>query len=91
MSKIDDTVEQLRGLLFAQIRRLNLTDTKALPDEIKRANAMGHVAQTIINSAVVECTFMELTGSKGSGFMKITKHANIEEPVGTVTRISQSK
>jgi len=71
---IDNTVETLRDLLFTQIRRLNSADLKELPVEIQRSNAMAHQAQTIINTLSVECEFMRLTGSKGSGFIPITEN-----------------
>ena len=73
---LDNTIENLRELLFTQIRRLNTADLKNLGDEIKRANATSHAAQTIINSAAIECEYMRLTGSMGSGFIPV-----VENPV----------
>lgn len=61
-NKIDD----LRNHLFATIEALRDPDK---PMELARAKAIAEVAQTIINSAKVECDFIELTGQRGSGFI----------------------
>lgn len=37
--------------------------------ELARAKVIADVAQAIINSAKVECDYIELTGQKGSGFI----------------------
>jgi hypothetical protein len=61
-NKIDD----LRNHLFATLEALRDKDE---PMELERAKTIANVAQTIINSAKVECDYIELTGSKGSGFI----------------------
>lgn len=61
-NKIDD----LRNHLFATLEALRDKDE---PMDLERAKTISTVAQTIINSAKVECDFIELTGTKGSGFI----------------------
>lgn len=61
-NKIDD----LRNHLFATLEALRDEDK---PMELERAKTIASVAQTIINSAKVECDFIELTGTRGSGFI----------------------
>jgi len=61
-NKIDD----LRNHLFATLEALR---DEEKPMELERAKTIAAVAQTIINSAKVECDYMELTGNKGSGFI----------------------
>lgn len=61
-NKIDD----LRNHLFATLEALRDKDE---PMDLERAKTISAVAQTIINSAKVECDFIELTGTKGSGFI----------------------
>lgn len=61
-NKIDD----LRNHLFETLEALK--DLKQ-PMDLERAKTIATVAQTIINSAKVECDFIELTGAKGSGFI----------------------
>lgn len=39
--------------------------------EIARAKAIADVAQVVINSAKVECDFIKLTDSPGSGFIPL--------------------
>jgi hypothetical protein len=62
LNKIDD----LRNHLFATLEALRDKDE---PMELERAKTIAAVAQTIINSAKVECDYIELTGQKGSGFL----------------------
>lgn len=61
-NKIDD----LRNHLFATLEALR---DEEKPMDLERAKTIANVAQTIINSAKVECDYIELTGSKGSGFI----------------------
>jgi hypothetical protein len=61
-NKIDD----LRNHLFATLESLQ---DEEKPMELERAKTIASVAQTIINSAKVECEYIELTGQKGSGFI----------------------
>ena len=61
-NKIDD----LRDHLFATLEALRDEDK---PMDLERAKTISTVAQTIINSAKVECEYLEITGKKGSGFI----------------------
>lgn len=61
-NKIDD----LRNHLFATLEALRDEDK---PMDLERAKVIAAVAQTIINSAKVECDYVEITGAKGSGFI----------------------
>lgn len=58
-------IDDLRNHLFETLEALKDKDH---PMDLDRARAISQVAQTIINSAKVECEFMELASSKGSGF-----------------------
>lgn len=62
LNKIDD----LRNHLFATMEALRDEDK---PMDLERAKTIAAVAQTIINSAKVECDYIELTGQKSSGFI----------------------
>ena len=68
-NKIDD----LRNHLFATLEALQ--DEKK-PMDLERAKAIALVAQTVINSAKVECEFLNIVGGKGSGFIP---HESIEQ------------
>lgn len=59
-------IEDLRDHLFATLEGLR---DKEAPMDIERAKAVSQVAQTIIESAKVECKYVELMGGKGIGFM----------------------
>lgn len=60
-------IEDLRNHLFAALEGLADTDN---PMDIARAKAISDVAQTIINSAKVECEFLKATDSvRGTGFI----------------------
>lgn len=59
-------IEDLRNHLFATIEALR---DQEKPMELARAKVIADVAQAIINSAKVECDYIELTGQKGSGFI----------------------
>lgn len=61
-NKIDD----LRNHLFATLEALR---DEERPMDIERAKVIAAVAQTVINSAKVECDYLEITGAKGSGFI----------------------
>jgi len=92
VNKLDNTIDNLRDILFSTIRRLGQADLKNLKDEVMRANAIANAAQVIVNSATVECQFMALTKSKGTGFIPIGESAHDdddEKPVrGTLTKMS---
>lgn len=61
-------IENLRNHLFATLEALQDPDR---PMEIARAKAIADVAQVVINSAKVECDFIKLTDSPGSGFIPL--------------------
>ena len=64
-NKIDD----LRNHLFCALEALQ---DKESPMDLDRAKTIADVAQVIVNSAKVECDFIKLTGSAGSGFIPET-------------------
>jgi hypothetical protein len=64
---MQNKIEDLRNHLFATLEGLRDKDA---PMEIERAKAISQVAQTIIESAKVECKYIELIGGKGTGFIK---------------------
>lgn len=59
-------IEDLRDHLFATLEGLR---DKEAPMDIERAKAVSQVAQVVIESAKVECKYVELVGGKGIGFM----------------------
>ena len=59
-------IEDLRNHLFATLEALR---DEEKPMDIDRAKAIATVAQVIVNSAEAENEFINLTGSKGSGFL----------------------
>lgn len=61
-NKIDD----LRNHLFATLEALRDGEK---PMDLERAKVIATVAQAVINSAKVECEYLEITGAKGSGFI----------------------
>lgn len=63
---MNENINDLRAILFAELRRLREPDST--PD-IERAKAINDIAQTIINSAKAEVEYMRVTGGKGSGFV----------------------
>lgn len=60
------TIDDLRNALFAQLARLDESDS---PEEIARAKAVAGIAQQINASAKIEVDFIHATGAKGSGFL----------------------
>jgi hypothetical protein len=63
---MQNKIEDLRNHLFATREALR-DDEK--PMDIERAKTISAVAQTIINSAKVECDYLELTGGSGTDFI----------------------
>ena len=61
-NKIDD----LRNHLFETLEALK---DKENPMDIERAKAIAQVADVIVESAKVECRFMEVTGARGTDFV----------------------
>lgn len=65
-SDVKNKIEDLRDHLFATLEDLR---DKEQPLDIERAKAIVGVAQVIVDSAKAENAFMEITGSRGSGFI----------------------
>jgi hypothetical protein len=63
---VKNKIEDLRNHLFETLEDLR---DKESPMEIERAKTIAAVAQVIVNSAKVENDFIELTNTKGSGFI----------------------
>ncbi len=61
-------IEDLRNHLFATIEQLRDEEN---PMDVERARTIASVAQVIVNSAKVENEFIDLTGSKGTGFLEL--------------------
>lgn len=70
-------IEDLRNHLFETLEDLR---DKENPMDVDRAKAIATVAQVIVNSAAAENEFIDLTGSKGTGF--------IETPLSVVKKLS---
>ncbi|WP_251976758.1 hypothetical protein [Salinicola avicenniae] len=65
-------IEDLRNHLFAELERLGDEELsgEALEAELKRAKAIGAVAQNITDSARVEVEYLKATGQdRGTGFL----------------------
>jgi hypothetical protein len=62
-----NNIDKLREHLFATLDALADKDK---PMDIDRAKAISGVAQTIINSAMVEVKYAQATGQKASGFLE---------------------
>jgi hypothetical protein len=77
-------IEDLRNHLFETIEALKDKDH---PMDLERAKTISAVAQTIINSAKVECDFMQITGGKRSKFIP---HEEGELPPASVARLLKS-
>lgn len=73
-NKIDD----LRNHLFETLEALR---DEEKPMDIERAKAIVGVAQVIVDSAKAENTFIQITGSTGSGFIPdIDKQLPLGQP-----------
>lgn len=59
-------IEDLRNHLFATLEALQDEDN---PMDVARAKAIAEVAGVIVESAKAEVKFMEVTDTKGSGFI----------------------
>lgn len=64
---MSNNIDTLRDHLFATLAALS---DKTSPMELERAKAISDVAQTIINSAMVEVKYAQVTGTKGSSFLE---------------------
>lgn len=62
----NNKLTDLRNHLFATLEALQDADK---PMDIERAKAVADVARVIVDSAKVEVSVMELTGSHGTGFL----------------------
>lgn len=63
---MNNRIEDLRNHLFATLESLRDEES---PMDVDRAKAIAVVAQVVVNSALAENEFIDLTGSKGSGFI----------------------
>jgi hypothetical protein len=63
---LQNKIEDLRNHLFATLEGLRDKDA---PMEIDRAKAVSQVAQVIIETAKVECKYLELGGTLKSQFI----------------------
>jgi hypothetical protein len=63
---MQNKIEDLRNHLFATLEALR---DKENPMEIDRAVAISNVANSIIESAKVECKYIDLMGGNGTGFI----------------------
>ena len=70
-------IEDLRNILFETMEKLMDDDD---PMDLDRAEAVGKVAQVIVNSAKVEVDFIKTTGHGGSSFIQGTMAAT-QEPL----------
>lgn len=59
----NNTTQDLRNHLFAQIKRLEDPDLD-LGKELEKAKALASIGNVIVNSVKIENDFMRLTGSK---------------------------
>lgn len=58
-------IRDLRRHLFETLEALR---DKKEPLDIDRAEAIAHVAQTIVNTGRLECDYLEVLGGEGTGF-----------------------
>ncbi|NDP60047.1 MAG: hypothetical protein GZ090_11895 [Oxalobacteraceae bacterium] len=79
----NNNIDKLREHLF---NALDALADKEKPMEIERAKAISGVAQTIINSAMVEVKYAQETGHKASSFLEKPP----ELPPG-ITSVTQHK
>lgn len=73
-----NNIDDLRDHLFDALKGLKDGTMK-----IEQAKAMSEVAQTIINSAMVEVKHAAITGSKGSNFLN--KAADLPKGITGIT------
>ena len=71
-----NTIDELREMMFATMRGLMNKET---PMDIERAKAVSQAAAVLVDTARVECKFMDLTGSKGSGFIPTNKQPQLSK------------
>lgn len=72
-------ITDLRRHLFETLEALR---DKKDPMDIERAEAIAHVAQTIVNTGRLECDFLEILGGEGTGFCE-------DAPPGVDTSLSR--
>lgn len=63
---MSNNIDTLRDHLFKTLEALS---DKTSPMDVARAKAISDVAQTIINSAMVEVKHAQVTGGKSSAFL----------------------
>jgi uncharacterized damage-inducible protein DinB len=59
-------ITDLRNHLFATLESLRDEDK---PMDLDRAQTIANVAQVVVNSAKVECHWLDLVGGTGTGFI----------------------
>lgn len=67
------TIVDLRRQLFETLQELR---DKKNPMDVDRAEAIAHVAQTIVNTGRLECDYLEILGGEGTGFCPDTEPAD---------------
>lgn len=78
----ENNISALRNTMFEVLRELKNADESQLDVKIRKAEAMGKVAQTIVNATVVELKHAEIFGGAvtsavrpiESGVVGVTKH-----------------
>jgi hypothetical protein len=83
--KHTQTIDDLRGELFAALRALRDKDA---PLEPERARVIAQVAGTIIDSARVEVEYLRATGeTTGTGFIPAAQDVGRKDPPGIRTSV----
>ena len=75
----ENNISALRNTMFDVLNELKNADEAQLDATIRKAEAMGKVAQTIVNATVVELKHAEIfggtvTGVIESGVVGVTRH-----------------
>ena len=75
-----NSIDDLRDHLFETLEALRDPDS---PMDLKRAKTVSDVAQTVINTAKIELSFIGLTGGEASGFIDAKKRPALPAPAAT--------
>ena len=78
----ENNISALRNTMFDILNELKNADESQLDAKIRKAEAMGKVAQTIVNATVVELKHAEIFGGSANGVVRplengvvgVTKH-----------------
>ena len=78
----ENNISALRNTMFEVLSELKNADESQLDAKIRKAEAMGKVAQTIVNATVVELKHAEIFGGSANGVVRplekgvvgVTKH-----------------